>query len=256
MPLIETNTRRKYFRNAESMMLVPYVYDDDESVKDYVLGDDIYDISAVIADSILIEQKDGDVDEKFNEFVNIPVVRNTTAGSYDFTAQCLDLQDNVLRSLFGARTATGTNGNVEGVVVLPEEYQLMYAMIYIRFKSENIPDVILPKVQMNNKLLLSQMSSRGSQGNIGGIALPRMVAVIDSKSASDMLLEFGESMSGEPLFAPVTPVFFVPRNEKPLFYHHYEDVDKCIFSSIEFSEGVVSHNISVNIREGTYEKLF
>lgn len=251
MSLIETKTGRKYFRKPESMMLVPYVYDDSDEVDDYVLGSDVYDISAVIGDSIALEQKDGDVDEKFNEFVRTPIVRNVSAGSYDFTAQCLDLQDKVLMALFGAYTATGANGIVPGVSALPDDYQLQYAMIRIRFKDESLSDIILPKVQMNSKLLLQQMKSRGSQGNIDGTALSRRVSVIDRESETPMVLDFGEEN-----FAPFTPVLFVPREYTPMVLHHKEDGNtRYVFSTVDFSTGSVTNDTVVNIDDGSYEIL-
>ena len=224
------------------MMLVPYVYDED--VEDYVLGSEVYDISAVIGDSIVLEQKDGEVEEKFNEFVRSPLVRNVTAGAYDFTAQCLDLQDKVLRALFGAYTASGTNGVVNGVAALPDDYQLQYAMIRIRFRDINLSDVILPKVQMNSKLLMQQMKTRGSQGNVSGTALSQRVAVIDRDAVSPMALQFGSQAVGETTFAPLTPILFVPRTHTPMVFHHEDDTDdnKYIFSTVNFTTGSVSHN--------------
>ena len=250
MSLIETKTGRKYFRKPESMMLVPYVYDDSADVNDYVLGSDVYDISAVIGDSITLEQKDGDVEEKFNEFVRTPIVRNVSAGSYDFTAQCLDLQDKVLKSLFGAYTAIGANGIVEGLSALHDDYQLQYAMIRIRFKDTSLSDIILPKVQMNSKLILQQMKSRGSQGNIDGTALSCSVSVIDRESETPMVLDFGEEN-----FAPFTPVLFVPREYTPMVFHHKDDINKSkyVFSTVDFSTGSVTNNTVVNIEDGSYE---
>lgn len=253
MPLIETKTGRKFLRKAESMMLVPYVYDDTDGVEDYVLGSEVYDISAVIGDSIVLEQKDGEVDEKFNEFVQSPIVRNVTAGAYDFTAQCLDLQDKVLRALFGAYTASGTNGVVNGVAALPDDYHLQYAMIRIRFHDMNISDVILPKVQMNSKLLLQQMKTRGSQGNISGTALSQRVAVVDRDAVSPMALQFGSQVVGETTFIPLTPIIFVPRTYTPMVLHHKDENDdnKYVFSTVNFTTGSVSHNTTVDDSDGT-----
>lgn len=256
MSLIETKTGRKYFRKTESMMLVPYVYDDSDEVNDYVLGSDVYDISAVIGDSIALEQDDGDVEEKFNEFKRTPIVRNVSAGSYDFTAQCLDLQDKILKSLFGAYTASGATGVVQGVVAMPDDYQLQYAMIRIRFKDASLSDIVLPKVQMNSNLLLQQMKSRGSQGNVSGTALSRMVAVVDENSVLPMVLQFGSSAVGENVFAPSTPVLFIPRGYRAMILHHYdEDNKRYVFSTVNFSTGSVAHNTVVNIEDGSYETL-
>lgn len=253
MSLVETKTGRKFLRKAESMMLVPYVYDDTDGVKDYVLGSDVYDISAVIGDSIALEQTDGEVEEKFNEFVQSPLVRNVTAGAYEFSAQCLDLQDKVLRALFGAYTASGTNGVVNGVAALPDDYQLQYAMIRIRFHDTNLSDVILPKVQMNSKLLLQQMKTRGSQGNVSGTALSQWVAVVDKDAESPMALQFGSQIVGGTTFVPLTPILFVPRTYTPMVLHHRDENDnsKYIFSTVNFTTGSVSHSTTVNNSDGT-----
>jgi hypothetical protein len=252
MSLIETKTGRKFFKKASSMMLVPYVYD--MSLDDYVLGSDVYDISAVIGDSIMVEQKDGEVEEKFNEFVRSPLVRNVTAGSYDFTAQCLDLQDKVLRALFGVYTASGANGVAEGVSAFPDDYLLQYAMIRIQFKGSELPDIVFPKVQMNSKMLLQQMKTRGSQGNISGTALSREVAVIDKDAQDLSVLQFSP-IAGQPTYAPFTPILFVPRDYTPMVLHHIDDGDDDthIFSTVDFTTGTVSHNRSVNISNGSYE---
>ena len=64
MSLIQTKNGRTVLMKAESMMLVPYVYN--STYGDYVLGSDVYDISEVIGDSIVIEQSEGDSVTKEN----------------------------------------------------------------------------------------------------------------------------------------------------------------------------------------------
>ena len=167
MALIETKYGRTVLKKAESMMVVPYVYD--STLNDYVLGEDVYDISAVIGDSIVIEQSDGSTTAKENEFVGSPLLEAVSGSKYEFTAQCIDLQDSVLKSMFGAMTVEGVNG----AVAFNDDFVKIYALIRVRFKEESIPDVILPKVQMNSKLFINQLSSRMSQGNIAGTALPK-----------------------------------------------------------------------------------
>ena len=255
MSLIETKTGRKYFKKAESLMLIPYVYDGTSGVNEYVLGQDVYDISAVIGDSIALEQKDGEVEEKFNEFVSTPIIRNVTSGTYDFTAQCLDLQDNVLKAIFGAYYGVGQRGTISGVVAMPEKDVLCYALIRIRFQSTSMPDVIFPKVQLNSKLLMQQMKSRGSQGNISGVALPSMVTVDDPTESLQKLLNFNTSDGQSYSYAPSTPVLFVDRTQNPSFLHHKEEGNTYIFSTVDFSTGNVLHNRKVNISDGSYTIL-
>ena len=100
MSIVYTNTGRRLLRKAQSLWVLPYVYN--SSLNDYVLGQTVYDLSAIIGDSITLEQQDGDAQTKMNEFTNEPLVKNISAGECRFTAQCLDLQNAVLKSLFAA----------------------------------------------------------------------------------------------------------------------------------------------------------
>lgn len=238
MPIVTTKTGRKVLKKAESMCLIPYVYDDTTDINDYVLGDTIYDISAIIGDSITLEQSDGDTQTKENEFTGDVIVKNVTSGEWAFSAQCLDLQNTVLQAIFGAYY----NSEV-GISAIRKDYETMYALIRIRFKDNDTPDVYLPKVALNSKLMLNQMKTRGSQGNINGTAMSRMCAVIKTMAnppAAGFLESFTDITSIDPVYQVETPVLFVPKTSVPLFLNHYEedpDPDKCafIFDEISFS---------------------
>lgn len=219
MPFIETKKGKKILRNPESLYVLPYVYDD--TLNDFVLGQTIYDLSAIIGDSIVIEQDDGDVQNKVNEFTNAPLVRNATSGEWKVTAQCIDLQNNVLKSLFAAYY-----NDTAGIAAMRGEYETLYALIRIRFSDASIPDVYLPKVQMNSKLLLQQMRSRGSQGNLGGTALSRECAVIETAPTSEHdgeLYGMTDMINGVTLYSVSTPLLFVPRDNSVLILNHRDD---------------------------------
>lgn len=251
MPIIKTDSNRILLKKAESMCLVPYVYD--ANVEDYVLGDTVYDISAIIGDSITLEQEDGETTSKENEFTGNIIVENVTAGKMAFSAQCLDMQDKVLELLFGAYTAEGVNGAVDGIVAFPDDFVLQYALIRIRFRDSDTPDVILPKVQMNSKLLLQQMKTRGSQGNVNGTVLNQMITIVDNTTSLLKVLEFGSRAIGNQTYAPNTPVLFLRRQYSPMILHHQVDnSDEYVFSTVDFSTGEVSHNYEVNISDGSY----
>lgn len=237
MALIETKYGRTVLKKAESMMAVPYVYD--STLNDYVLGEDVYDISAVIGDSIVIEQSDGSTTTKENEFVGSPLLEAVSGSKYEFTAQCIDLQDSVLKSMFGAMTVEGVNG----AVAFNDDFVKIYALIRVRFKEESLPDVILPKVQMNSKLFVNQLSSRMSQGNIAGTALPKKVAIEDSEDA-EQLLQFSVPFDGTETYTPFTPLLFVPKQNTPIFFYRNDGTND-IYSVIDFETGSVTHNIVV-----------
>ena len=126
-------------------------------------------------------------------------------------------------------------------------------MIRIQFSNSELSDIILPKVQMNSKMMLQQLKSRGSQGNVSGTALSRMVAVVDNHADTPMVVQFGAS-GMEPTYAPVTPVLFVARGNSAMVLHHYDEGrDRYVFSTVNFTTGTVSHNRSVDISDGSYE---
>lgn len=241
MSLITTNDGRIVLKKAQSMMAVPYVYD--SAVGDYVLGEDVYDISAIIGDSITLEQSDGNTEAKYNEFVGTPLIENTSGGKYSFTSQCIDLQDKVLQSLFGAMTVSGTSG----AIAFNADYVELYALIRISFDDESLPIVVLPKVHLNSKLFIQQLRTRMSQGNIGGTAMPHNCGI--ENAAHNALLSFS-SISSEPTYTPFTPVLFVPRNSVPVFYCKKNNDTLDYYSLVDFENGEVS-NILVKPSDGS-----
>lgn len=244
MSLITTNDNRIVIKHAESMMLVPYVYD--STIGDYVLGNDVYDISAVIGDSITLEQSDGNTETKNNEFIGTPLLEVVSGSKFGFTAQCLDLQNKVLKTIFGAMTVS----NVEGAAAFNDDFILIYVLARIRFKEENLPDVVLPKMQLNSKLMISQLKTRASQGNIAGTALCKNVAIEnDSHTAC---LQFSVPSTGGTTYTPYTPVLLVPRSKTPLFYKKSQSSTLDIYSSINFTSGEVSE-VLVKPSDGTIQ---
>lgn len=255
MAIVTTSNGKKVFKQAESMQLLPYVFDSD--VKDYVLGPDVYDISAVIGDTITLEQADGESQTKENEFVPTPLVKNTTAGAWNFSAQILDLQNNIIKALFGAMTATETvNGVSYDLSAMMEDYQTRYALIRVRFKGDNIPDVYLPKVVLDSKLMISQLKTHGSQGNLNGTALVQTCGIL-SLQHNDMFVQMS-SIGIEDTYIIRTPIIMVPKNYNPvIMYSHDSDVDSYVFSRIDWAienGSCSSHDIALNdISTGVYE---
>lgn len=249
MPLITTKDGRIVIKKAESMMVVPYVYDN--NVESHVLGSSVYDISSIIGDSITIEQSEGEKVRKTNEFVSEPLLETSFGSRFGFTAQCLDLQNSILKAIFCAMTGSGKYGAVEGAAAFNDDYVLQYALIRIRVKDASSPDVILPMVKMNTRLLLNQLKSRGSQGNIGGTALSKKVAVEDNIGGQGGLLQFSVPATNSVTYTPYTPLLFVPKTNTPLFHHH-TDGDYEYYSVVDFSTGHVAHNIEVEIGSGSW----
>ena len=240
MSLITTNDGRIVLKKAQSMMAVPYVYD--STIGDYVLGSDVYDISAIIGDTITLEQSDGNTEAKYNEFVGTPLIENISGGKYEFKAECIDLQNNVLKSLFGVLTASG------GAAAFNADYVEMYALIRVRFEDESLPDVVLPKVHLNSKLFIQQLKTRASQGNISGTAFAKTCGV---QNSSNTALLFFSSIASGATHTPYTPVLFVPQNRVPIFYYKKNTDTLDYYTYINFSNGSVSNDVVVNPSDGS-----
>lgn len=263
MSLITTDNGRIVFKKAESVMLVPYAYNSTHNV--YVLDalySEVFDISAVIGDSIVIEQSDGNTEAKYNEFNTTPLVENMSGTKYNFTAQCLDLQNKVLMSAFGAMIPPYWNApydnDFKGLAALQADFVTMYALVRIRFKDRSVPDVFLPKVQLNSKMLISQLKTRAGQGNIAGTANPTKIAI--DRGENKWLVQFSDRTVRTSRYCPNTPVLFVPREKTPFFFAWGKDEEENgvvwdRYSTIDFENGVVEHNIQVDERLGNWRGL-
>jgi hypothetical protein len=236
------------------MVIVPYVYN--STVKDYVLGSTIYDISAIIGDSIVIEQSEGSTTTKDNEFDSQPIVINHSGSGYSFTAQCLDMQDNALKALFNVKTAINrdvTPVPVNGAVAFNEDFTPMFALIKIGFDEKEIPDVILPMVQMNNRLFIQQMRTRASQGNMTGVALSCGIAIKD-KDNDGKVLDFGSGNDHD--YAPDAPVLFVPKGYTPLFQYDDKTDGVRVCHQVDFSGGGAPSTVYVNPSNGNWSNSY
>lgn len=256
MSLITTNDGRIIFKKAESVMLVPYIYDN--NFRSYVLNtlDNVYDISAIVGDTIEIQREEGDSFTKENEFISEPLLK-IVSGKYVFSAQCIDLQNQVLRSVFGAMTGRFNYNQIQGLAAFQQEQITnnagdgsMYVLARIRFKDSNLPDVFIPKMELNSKLFVNQLKSRVSQGNINGTALQHKVAV--DWGQYNYLCPFNGIFKSATTYCPNTPLLFVPRDKTPFFYScEYSDTQD-LYSTINFDTGVIQHNILVTESTGDW----
>lgn len=232
MSLIQTNTGRKIFKKAKSMLVVPYVYN--SGIDDYALGETVYDISAVIGDSIVLEQSEGTTEIKENEFRSEPLLQVTSGAKYGFTAQCLDLQNNVLKALFKAMTVGDHD-----IAAFNDDYTTLYALVRIGFGGQDTPDIILPKVQLNSRIFIQQLRTRAGQGNISGTANSFNIAIKDPDHPRH-LLQFAVPATNGTTYTPYTPVLFMPRGYTPLFRYRYLDNRTDEYKQLNFTNGTIS----------------
>lgn len=145
---------RRVFSNLKSMKFTPWT---DEST----LGVDVYDITNIVGDTTSVEQDDPEVNEIASEFTDAPLYENTTLGNKNFTCECIDMQNEVLKGLFGWETDT------EGNVYAPAAYKPLYCKVELAFNTTD-DIIVLPKVKMNSKATLASMRTDVSRGTISG----------------------------------------------------------------------------------------
>lgn len=147
-------TARRVFSNLKSMKFTPWT-------SESTLGTDVYDITNIVGDTTSVEQDDPEVNEIASEFTDAPLYENTSLGNKNFTCECIDMQNDVLKSLFGWET------DQKGNVYAPAAYKPIYCKVELAFNSTN-DIIVLPKVKMNSKATLASMRTDVSRGTISG----------------------------------------------------------------------------------------
>ena len=247
MSLIKTNSGRITLKKAESFMVVPYVYD---SAYGLVLGEDVYDITAIIGDTISVEPSEPDKTTKNNEFKKSPLVECFDGGEYSLKAQCIDIQNKVLKSLFGLMVSS----SIEGLFAVGDDFLEKHALVRIRFKDASSPDIIIPNLSLSSRLLIKQLKTNFSEGNIEGVCLPSGIAVI--KTTVSTACQFTDSASGETVYSPYSPMVSVPRGYTFLLYDHdLAGTNNAAYASVNFTTGSVSKNIALNKSTGVWSVI-
>lgn len=239
MSIITTNDGRIILKKAKSLMVAPYVMSGT-----YHSFRDIYDLSAIIGDTITIEQEDGETVTKNNEFVNAPLIECVSGKKYKFSAQCVDFQNPILEALFS--TMADSRGNV----VFLEETKPIHAVIRIEFEDESLPVVILPKVQLNTKILIGQLKTKASQCTIEGVALSTYVACGDGSSATLFSSPYNTDARS---YTPFVPMLLSKLNqtERKKFYYSLDYVrNRWQYCSIDFNTGTFSGTYSIDPDSG------
>ena len=188
---------RRVFSNLAYIRVTPW---DSESAGPNVAN--IYDITEVVADSTSIEQADNDSNVIEHEFSSNPLFENITLGDKTFTCESIDLQDGVLKGLFGWQELTSNGG-----VAAPNEYKHLYATIELGFTNSD-DEIVLPKVLLNSKAVIASMKTDASKATISGTCYN---AYIDSVK-TDMAILKGKKTTTE---SAITTILNRIKNEKP-----------------------------------------
>ena len=128
-----------------------------------------YKLDEVIRDTTTISQEDTTDNKIENEFGSAPILNNVTLGSYTFSAEVADMQQELLEKLCGyVKGTTATD-----LTFAPSTYVPVFAEIALVFQTGagTYMAAILPKVQLNSKATLDSLSTSMGRITLAGTGL-------------------------------------------------------------------------------------
>ena len=151
------------FQDAKNLFITPYT-----DAK--TLGDNTYDIRSIVADSMSIEQDDNSVNTKDWEFGDSPLLENTTLGKFQFSATCVDFQNEIMMMLFGYKQLGDGVADDTKIIAAPVIYKDLYVAVRIVFEESESKDIIIPKLKLNSKAVIGTLKTGSAEGTISGTA--------------------------------------------------------------------------------------
>lgn len=156
-----TSTKVKIY-NPFGLYVTPFT---NETTK----GSTTYFLDEVIRDTTTISQEDSTENKIENEFGSAPILNNVTLGSYTFSAEVADMQQELLQKLCGYVAGT----TATDLTFAPSTYVPVYAEIALVFQtgSGQYMAAVLPKVQLNSKATFDSLSSSMGRITLAGTGL-------------------------------------------------------------------------------------
>lgn len=165
---------RRVFTNLKSIIFTPWKSESE-------LGDTSYDLVNIVGDTTSVEQADNDVQTIEHEFSSSPLYESVTLGDKTFSCECIDFQNDVLKNLFGWDAVEG------GDAFAPLDYKDLYCKVEMQFNSTK-DIVVLPKLKMNSKAVLSSLKTDASRATISGTCYPAFVKAGEKEVKTDMAI--------------------------------------------------------------------
>lgn len=163
---------RRVFSNLKYIYFTPWT---DEST----IGETTYDLVNIVGDTTSSEQDENEVNELAHEFSNEPLYENINLGKKNFTTECIDFQNDVLKNLFGWKT------DEEGNSFAPLTYKDLYCKVEMGFNSTD-DIIVLPKVKLNSRAVIASMKTDAARGNITGTCYSAYVTAGTMNDETDM----------------------------------------------------------------------
>lgn len=156
-----TNIASKHLQvfNPDALYVTPF---DGES-----RGTTTYKLTEVIRDTTTISQEDPTENKIENEFGSAPILNTIQLGSYTFSAEVADMQQDLLVSLCGY-----IKGETADRTFAPSTYTPVYAEIALAFKTgDKYVAAVMPKVQLNSKATFDSLSTSMGRITLAGTGL-------------------------------------------------------------------------------------
>lgn len=163
---------RRVFSNLKYLYFTPW---ENESK----LGAITYDLVNIVGDTTSSEQDENEVNEIPHEFSSEPLFENVNLGKKNFSTECIDFQNTVLKELFG--WTVDANGNS----FAPITYKDLYCKIEMGFNSTD-DVIVLPKVKLNSRAVIATMKTDAARGNITGTCYSAYVTAGATTKETDM----------------------------------------------------------------------
>lgn len=163
---------RRVFTNLKALLFTPWT---DEST----LGNKTYDLVNIVGDTTSLEQDDNDVNSLEHEFSSEPLYENINLGKKTFSTECIDFRNDVLKTLFGWETTEA------GDAFAPTAYKDLYCSVEMQFNSTD-DIIVLPKVKLNSKAVLSSMKTDVSRATITGTCYSAYVKAGQTEKDTDV----------------------------------------------------------------------
>ena len=165
---------RRVFSNLKYIYFTPW---ESESK----IGETTYDLVNIVGDTTSSEQDENEVNELPHEFSIEPLYENINLGKKNFTTECIDFQNDVLKKLFGWNTETDKGGSA----FAPITYKDLYCQIEMGFNSTD-DIIVLPKVKLNSRAVIASMKTDAARGNITGTCYSAYVTAGELSGWTDM----------------------------------------------------------------------
>lgn len=219
---------RIVFSNAKHLYFIPYVNEDE-------IGSAQYDLVNIVGDTLSVTPDDNTINSKDSEFKDEPLFENVVLGKVQFAGTCIDFQNPVMEKIFGWNVAGG-------IAAMPTSYKDKYAAIIINF-GEGIPEVVLPKVKMNSKAIISTLKTGSGEGNLAGTAYAAIIKAGDVSVETSFCFiptSVADYEIQSKTFTDVTTVSMVTASTTTTFT-----------GKVDFSTGVVLEKAGFKYRKGT-----